>query len=905
MRLSVVVTALCLSIVGLAEADNVHASIRKETSIPSQGLGPALQTLARDRNFQIVYVSEEIDHLRTQGAVGEFTPEEAIKELLKGTGLTFRYLDDKTVTIVPIAAPTADYGARPPATPVADGSGKEGKRSFLDRFRLAQVDQGAPSGANAVNSDKKAAPAAAQEFSGLLEEIVVTAQKREQRLQDVPQSVSALSGDALDRLGARDFHDILLSIPGVSYSGVEPGQSNYSIRGVATAASSPTVGIYLDDISLVTVSTGFAGAADPVLLDLDRVEVLKGPQGTLYGGSAMGGAIKYVSRQPVMNQTDVTAEAGVSSTQYGGLSYNVSSVINLPLLADALAVRLGASYRLDSGYVDYVPHAQVQSWAQSATQPPAAFQPVTFPSLSPYGRDDANQRRTVAARFSAKYVSDFALTILPTASIQRSDKGNPEQFFTNLPHFEAAFRFNQPTRDDLDIYGLNLTQSLGSVAVTSLTGYVDRRVEWDRDYSQFIGGLVPPLLADNSYNTSNTSSRTFSQELRLASSDPSAALKWTAGLYYSHQRDELNQSVDTVGAGNFLGTGTDITYSGDQLTSTTQEAVFGDLTYTITPRWDASVGLRWFDIKQTINGTFDGVLNGGHSEVDGKRSTDVGFTPKVGVTYRPLDDHMLYASASKGFRPGGPNRFNTDSPLCGPDFQRLGITRAPATFEPDRLWTYEIGSKNEFAPAHLVVNGAVYYTDWKKIQQAVRLLSCGFQFTGNVGAATIKGAELSAESAVGGGVSLGGTASYADTRITASAPGVSAQVGQPVLDTPKWMGSLYGDYEFLRSTAWRANFRAEYQYHGSNLRSFESLAPVTYPDGTSGQIPDATQIQQAYHVINTSVRFTNGTWQYRLYCDNLTNAAPLLDFARGTSSGASIATTLRPRTIGVSLKTSF
>ncbi|MDB6092418.1 MAG: hypothetical protein JWN85_5202 [Gammaproteobacteria bacterium] len=905
MRLSVVVTALCLSIVGLAEADNVHASIRKETSIPSQGLGPALQTLAKDRNFQIVYVSEEIEHLRTRGAVGEFTSEEAIKELLKGTGLGFRYLDDKTVTIVPVVATTADDGSQRPAAAVQDGQAKEGKRSFLDRFRLAQADQGVASGADSVGLEKKTAQAADQQAPGFLEEIVVTAQKREQRLQDVPQSVSALTGDALDRMGARDFHDILLSIPGVSYSGVEPGQSHYSIRGVATAASSPTVGIYLDDISLVTVSTGFAGAADPVLLDLERVEVLKGPQGTLYGGSAMGGAIKYVSRQPVMNETGVTAEGGVSSTKYGGLSYNLTSVVNLPLIADELAVRVGASYRLDSGYVDYVPHAQVQSWAQSATQPPASFQPVTSPSVSTYGRDDVNQRSTLAMRFSAKYAPDPSLTISPTASIQRSDKTNPDQFFTNLPHFEAAFRFNQPTRDNLSIYSLNATKSLGSVAVTSLTGYVDRTVEWDRDYSQFIGGLVPGLLPDNSYNTSDTTSRTFSQELRLASIDPAATLKWTAGLYYSHQRDELNQSVDTVGAGNFFGTGTDITYSGDQLTATTQEAVFGDLTYTITPQWDASVGLRWFDIKQTINGMFDGVLNGGHSEVNDKRSTDAGFTPKVGVTYRPLDDHMLYASASKGFRPGGPNRFNTDSPLCGPDFQRLGITRAPATFEPDSLWTYEIGSKNEFAPAHLVVNAAIYYTDWKKIQQAVNLLSCGFQFTGNVGAATIKGAELSAESALGGGVSVGGTASYADTRITSSAPGVSAQVGQPVLDSPKWMGSLYGDYEFLRSPAWIGNFRAEYQYHGSNLRSFESFAPVTYPDGSGGQIPDATQVQQAYHVVNASFRFTNGTWQYRLYCDNLTNAAPLLDFARGTSSGASIATTLRPRTIGVGVKTSF
>src|SRR6202048_2311846 len=156
-------------------------------------------------------------------------------------------------------------------------------------------------------------------------EIVVTAQKREQRIQDIPISVSAISGDEIDRAGARNFHDLLLSIPGVSYSGAEPGQSRYSIRGISTAASSPTVGIYLDDVSLITIGTGFAGAADPMLVDLDRVEVLKGPQGTLYGGSAMGGAIKYVSRQPAMNRFSVTAQGGVASVNRGGVSYNVES----------------------------------------------------------------------------------------------------------------------------------------------------------------------------------------------------------------------------------------------------------------------------------------------------------------------------------------------------------------------------------------------------------------------------------------------------------------------------------------------------------------------------------------------------------------------------------------------------
>jgi len=736
-----------------------------------------------------------------------------------------------------------------------------------------------------------------------IQEIVVTAQKRSERIQDIPISVSAISGEELERAGARDFKDVLLSIPGVSYSGAEPGQSRYSIRGVSTAASSPTVGIYLDDISLVTIGTNFSGAADPLLVDMERIEVLKGPQGTLYGGSAMGGAIKYVTREPQMNQFAVTAEAGTGYVDHGGVSYNLESFLNIPLIDDRLALRVGGAYRLDAGYIDNVPHGLVQVFSQSATNPPAAFAPVTYDNTGTLSRDNWNQRSTTLARISLKWLPTDTLTVVPVATVQRSDKANTDDFFTNLPGLENSVRFPEPTRDDLEVDSLNVTQQFGWANLTSLTGYMSRDVQWDRDYSLFIGSLVPGLLDNDSYNQSNTTTRTFSEEVRLESADPAAALKWTLGIYYSHQRDNLYQAVDTVGAGEFFGDGTDITYIGNQLTLTSQRAAFGNVSYAITKSVEASLGLRWFDIKQRVDANFDGVLNGGSSSVDEKRSTDVGFTPKYEVSYKPLDASLLYASASKGFRQGGPNRFNTDSPLCEPDFVRLGITRVPDSFQPDSLWTYEIGSKNELGGKRTVINAAVYYTDWKKIQQQVNLTSCGFQFVGNVGAATIRGAELSVDSAVGAGVTLGGNASFADTRITETSPGVSAMVGQEVLDTPKWMGSLYGDYRFLDMANWTGDFRTDIQYHGSNLRAFEEYQSVTYPNGAAGTIPDATQVQAAYHVINANFNFVNGNLQYRLYVDNLANAEPYLDFVR--SSGVSSTTTIRPRTVGVSVHANF
>ncbi len=281
----------------------------------------------------------------------------------------------------------------------------------------------------------------------------------------------------------------------------------------------------------------------------------------------------------------------------------------------------------------------------------------------------------------------------------------------------------------------------------------------------------------------------------------------------------------------------------------------------------------------------------------------MGATPKVSISYEPDGAHLLYTSASKGFRPGGPNRFDTNSPLCAPDLKRLGLTRAPGDYDPDRLWTYELGSKNEFGDSRTTLDAAVFYTDWKQIQQQVTLMSCAFPFIGNVGAATVKGVELSAQSGIGARTTVGGGITYTRSRITQSAPGVSAQVGQELLDTPRWMANGHLEYRFLQTAGWTGGVRGEYQYHGANLRQFESLASVTYADGTFGQIPDATQVQAAYHVVNANVEFANGPTHCRVYVDNLTDAEPYLDFRR--APGFSAAKTLRPRTVGVNVSTVF
>lgn len=736
-----------------------------------------------------------------------------------------------------------------------------------------------------------------------LEEIVVTAQKREQKLQDVPMAVTAIGGAQLEQQGITQFQDLLRSVPGVSFAGTEPGQSRYAIRGVSTEASSPTVGVYLDDISLVSISTAFAGAIDPAFFDFERVEVLKGPQGTLYGGSAMGGAIKYVSRLPVIDETSFSAAGGFATTRGGDLSYEAEGVANIPLVAEQLALRGGVSYRRIGGYVDNVPDADTEVWTRSTTLPPAPLEPTRYSTLSTYGRKDSNERDLLALRLSAKYTPNDTLTIVPAVFHQKSEKDNTDSFFTNLPRFQSSYRFAEPTKDEVGVYSLTVTKDFGGATLTSITAYVDREVNWDRDYSMFIGMLAPPFFPYDSYNTSDTTTETFTQELRLSGVGFGGRLQWVGGLYYSDQDDRLLQVVSTIGAGVPFDLGTDVTYFGDQRTDSKQLAAFGEITYEILPSLDLTLGLRYFDAEQTVNGVFDGLFNGGPSTVDNKKSREDGFTPKIALTWRATADNLLYTTASKGFRQGGPNRFNTNSPLCAPDFERLGIDRVPDSYGPDKLWTYEIGSKNQLLDRRATVNAAVYFTDWSKIQQQVNLPTCGFQFVGNVGAAEIKGAELAIEAAITDRLTLGGTASYTDAEITKSAPGVSAQVGQSVLDTPEWMGNVYGDYRFPLGQSMEAVLRAEYQYRGSSLRQFDTTMLVTYPDDSVAPVPNMTQIQDSYDIVNVNFTIFRDNWQYRLYINNLLDEAPYLDFMR--HGGESSATTLRPRTVGVGARVSF
>lgn len=741
------------------------------------------------------------------------------------------------------------------------------------------------------------------------EEIVVTARKSSERIQDVPISVTAVSAGALRDRGAADLQDVLRNIPGLSNSGAERSLSRYAIRGLYTAASSPTVGIYLDDISLVTISTTFAGALDPVFFDMERIEVLKGPQGTLYGGSAMGGAIKYVSATPNLDAFGFDGAIGAATTAHGAPSYTGEAIVNVPIVTGKLALRGGVYYRRDGGYVDATP-GDVQTISRSSTPQPL-YTPLRRPSLTTRNDKDINFSDTWAARASLEWAPDETWSIRPQIFHQYYEQADNSHFFLGREGLSSSFRIEQPSTDEATIYSLSVEKDLGGVQFTSLTSQFDRHFTFVRDYSYFVSGLfgqVPSLAPFEplvyplvGYNLSDSRTSTFSQEVRLASANPDARFKWLIGGYYSDQDDRLVQSLDEPGTELIFGT--QQLFFGDTFTNTKQYALFGEASFGLFDGFDITAGVRLFEIRQTVAAVNDGPLFGPRAEISGRKSKENGLNPKLGLSYKLTPDSLLFASAAKGFRPGGPNRYPINPVTCGAALAEIGLTEAPDAFESDSLWTYEVGTKNMFSGGRAMVNASAYLTEWDDIQQQIGL-SCGFGFNTNVGKAEVKGFELEGRFEIARGFEIGGTAAYTDTKITEAAPGTGTNRGDPIPLIPKWAATAYAGFSSEMANGWELNLRGEYQYQGRALYDFNQTTTIIYPGGVPGPaIPNPATNQEGFDVVNLSAGLGKGGTKIRLYANNLFDARPLLDVDYVT--GSDRARTIRPRTIGVELRQSF
>jgi iron complex outermembrane recepter protein len=848
-----------------AAAQEIHTFNILSADPPS-----AIRTFGAQAHIQILASADELKGKQFNPVIGRISTEEALNDLLAGSGLEHRYVGDRAVALT---SDGPDKGAISPGSP---------------------GDVTSSVGASVGSSmDAKSA----ERSPDALEEIVVTASKRDEKIQSVAGSIVALSGQDLAKRGVVDLRDLATAVPGINLSSYEPDHANISIRGVTTSSPSPTVAFYVDDVPVSSRNIQASGQAEPPLFDTQRVEVLKGPQGTLYGASAMGGAIKFVSNPADPNQEEFLTTAGVGTTQGGAISYEGSQVVNLPLVPSVLAVRIGAAYSQQGGFVDRVPNG-----AATLT----GFPDSLIQSFNSQAQDNVNTYKTVGLRASLAYTPNDSFSARLDTYYQERHSADTGEFWPNLPRFEESNVVAEPSRTRLALPVLTLKYNLGPVDLTSITGYVSRASWLTLDSTFVLGSIVPAFALLPSPNSIDIQTSSLTQELRLSNSNPDARLKFVTGIYLQRENYADQQEVLTLGSGAGLpGMPVDATDTGSEDTLTKQGALFGEATVAVTDKLDATLGGRLYRIAQSDEQGGNGFFNGGMT-ASSSRDSETGFDPKLEVSYKFTSDNLVYVLADKGFRPGGGNQ-TIPASECAADLATLGLSTAPTTYKSDSLWNYEIGSKNTVGDGRAIINASAFYIDWQNIQQTVVLPTCGFRYFTNVGAAAVKGGELEIRVAPLHGLLIGASGTYSNAYITKATPSTEGAVGDPVQDAPKFVGNANVEYQFPLIRNGSGFARADYQWHGSQTSQFTRTTisdadPYTAaPYGGIRTITDPAYLQTSYKQLNFSVGVVYRSWTSRLYCDNVSNSHPLLAVGDDPTS----AYTLRPRTIGITFSNQF
>jgi outer membrane receptor protein involved in Fe transport len=667
------------------------------------------------------------------------------------------------------------------------------------------------------------APAAPATDGTTVETLVVTAEKREANVQKVPISITAISGAQLQSTGITSAQMIASEVPGLSVASAGPGNAVYEIRGLtAQGGEGSTVGFYLDETPITPPVGATLGKVeiDPDLFDLARVEVLRGPQGTLYGSGSMGGTIKLVTNAPDPSRFAAGGETLVSGTDGGGLNAGQNLMLNLPL-GGGSALRLVGGYAHDSGWIDRV---VVPDFPLPTNGGLTRGNVLDQPGAQVIPNVNDENRYTIRASLLLQPVSD--LTVTPSLFYQRIEQGGMNAYDSSpgtLAHYEP-FDVAEPSRDAFVVASLPINWRLNGVTLTSATGFWSRWITQDQDGAEQFqevlglpgftvpqGGFGPVALFETDV------SRQFSQEFRAASNGD-GRLQWTLGAFYSsyHYGGEFAPQYPPPGAEAILGT-PDV-FTTTSVLNIRQEAVFGNASYQITPQLKIEGGLRYFHYSNNFNLAFSGGLFGiappAPPLVSTSASTDQGVNPMVNITYSPTSDLMFYATAAKGFREGAGNfAIPTSGPpgsvgnACLQDLQALGRTSAPTEYGPDSVWNYEIGEKGQFLDRRLTVNADVYYIDWSQIQSLVSLAApdpCNLFFTANGANAAVKGGELELHAKITRDIELTQNVGYAWAAYTSSYPASNIVNGQRLFDDPNWTVSTtlkfehpWGPYQFI------------------------------------------------------------------------------------------------------------
>jgi len=813
----------------------------------------------------------------------------------------------------------------------------------------------APSaGANEATATEPAA-------AGALEEIVVTATRREENISRVPISVTAFSQDMLDQKGIKDFGDVARFTPGVAF---DAGQTNQiSIRGISSTGGSGTTGIYIDDVPIQVRNLGYN--ADDALLklfDLDRVEILRGPQGTLFGAGSEGGAVRYITTQPSLTKSSVYAKAETSYTEGGSPSYEAGVAAGGPVIDGVFGVRVSAWYRRDGGWIDRV-------------------DPTTLAVVD----KNANRDDTTVLRIAGLWQPNDALRITPSILYQNSRRNDvtiywPEYSDPGNNRYVSANPEPRPEPDELYLPALNIQADLGSsVRLISTTAYFHRDETSGYDGTLYNLGFYQTLLLPQGFpagvaafplldgsgvhlppglqnyrspaSVTNRQSN-LTQEFRLQSADPSARLQWTTGVFYSLDRQfSLEQVHDPMADAFFnqlLGMpiatyfGTALNANGssylpmgdayfDQLVSYDRQlAGFGEANFNLTDTLKLTAGVRVSRTSYTIESLSGGPTNGGFRPGT-QSSSETPVTPKAGIQWQATPNDMYYFTYAKGFRSGGGNAsipydptFKNPAVGCTQDFLNFGIPHAPATYKSDSVQSFELGAKNNI-DNRVRLASSIYYIKWNNIQGNVVPPICQIQWTDNLGGAVSKGFDLQADFQLTSAFSIESAFGYTDARYTKNAyPSGTVLTGPnpplPLVTSGDAVAGANGIGQGYSIPPYSATIGLEYKFHAFAHESFvrgdyEYLAGDKWlhpalDSRTASYDPTALSTpRQAFASLRAGTNV--GDWSASLFVDNLTDAHPIVNYNHQNNTyddnGALLASpayrfvSYRPRTFGLTV----
>lgn len=822
----------------LADSDGALLS-----EIPAQSLAQALAAYAHQTGLQIVYVSAVVRGKHSKGAAAGLAPDAALTRLLEGTALSFEFLNARSVRIF-TAAPMSKS---PTARPVNGGDVLSGPMTQ--------------------------------------EEVIVTAMRREERANDAPISMQVWSQQAIEAWGANDMADIAAMTAGIQFDHYPERlfQNNISMRGL-NGGDGTTIGIYLDDVPLPNPSSwgGTMRLSFPLLFDLERVEVLRGPQGTLFGEGAEGGAVRFISRQPDLTQYSGLAAAQVADIARGATSYELGAAVGGPIAPGTAGFRLAGWRRTDGGFVDRV-------------------DPFTGATVEA----DADRSFDELFRGALLLAPGDLVQIVPSLTYQSEHRHDTSSFYTYLSDPAAGLLRNgkllrQPGEDEFALASLRLTANLATSDLTAIIGYFHRTASFIEDFTNIpiwdnpMGPEYPLTYSDAISTLHELSESRLSAELRIASAIPDSQLMWLAGAFYAEER---HHEIDTTTAmDSAVGSMIDgyNAIAGDQ----TELAAFGHLALRVSRTVSIEAGARIARYEYQANTTTTGPQYAGFPTQYYASGQDGSLAPRVGLEYRPGEDQLVYASAAKGYRMGGVN---------GPNAVYCGVSPAPA-YHPDSLWSFELGGKNRLLSGHLQLDTSLFYVTWRDVQLGLIYPDDNLcSLTGNAGSATSRGFELQATAIVSSHLSTELAIAYEDARYTETVHAGSALIVArgdvigtlPLVPAP-WNLRTSVDYQQPLRGRVTGYARADWQVQSHNPGPFYSWHPddaYYAPTRTSNPATNLLNIRSGLRWSHVDVC---------LLVSNLLDSQPTL-LRRNNSIHDTLfyATTFQPRTIGVSGTVSF